>query len=161
MARRLVFWGWLLVFGLLAIFTVRAAFTDRDALRENSAIVARGVTAQATVTGVSYDPGNGDPDGWTSLRVSLPLPDGQTVRQTVGHQGSPTESIGSQVTIRYDPQRPSAVAYGPIDLADGQANVTMDAEAAGFFALMALAPTVVMGLRWVVRALRRRRVGRP
>jgi hypothetical protein len=161
MARRLVLWGWFLVFGLMTTLMVHGAFTDRDALRESTAIVTRGVDSQAAVTGVSFDPGDGGPNGWTSLRVTFQLPDGQTVRQTVGHEGEPTESVGSQVTIRYDPQDPSAVAYGPIDLVEAQDNIAGDPELVGVFAVTALAPTGVLAVRWVVMALRRRRVGRP
>jgi len=160
MARRLVLWGWLLVFGLMTTLAVHGASTDRDALQESTAIVTRGVDSQATVTGVAYDP-EPDPNGWTSVSVTFPLPDGQTVRQTVGHHGLPTETVGSHVTVRYDPQHPSAVAYGPIDLGEAQRNLSVDVELARYFALLALAPIVVMGIRWIVLALRRRRVGRP
>jgi hypothetical protein len=75
------------------------------------ALEQRGVSAQATVLMSTYDPGGGDPNGWTSEEVVFQPSNANSEYARLGHHGPNTgQGRGSEVSVVYDPRHPSNVA---------------------------------------------------
>lgn len=59
----------------------------------------------------TYDPGGGDPDGWTSEHVVFQPDSANSEYALLGHHGPNTgQGPGSKVSVVYDPRHPSNVA---------------------------------------------------
>lgn len=70
----------------------------------------RGITTSAHVVGSTYDPGAGDPNGFTTDTVQFRVADGHTQRAVVGHHGDDHHEQASGITgIVYDPEHPAVV----------------------------------------------------
>ena len=74
-----------------------------DALRTH------GITTQAIVLSVSYDPDGGDPNGWTALGVRFRDAAGRQRLATMGHHGPPDEHVGRPIPVIYDSTDPALI----------------------------------------------------
>lgn len=90
-----------------AIFMLYGTVSDMITWRRHAALDSRGVTTTALVLSYHYDPDGGDPDGWTSDRVSFTTDTGRKVVTTVGHHSPGPEQSTHLLSVTYDPQRPA------------------------------------------------------
>lgn len=127
------------IVGILSILgTVRQASTSNDA----SILHQRGVATVAKVTQSSYDPGGGDPNGWTSDTVRFQDSAGRVTQVVVGHHGdNHVERNTGNFNIVYDTQHPS------VAMSDQQfANATPGADLAIAAILTAVCLVAAVGL---------------
>lgn len=106
-ARLLTTVGLALLSALTAVATLRVAHTaDRS-----HALSTRGVAVTAHVIDSHYDPGGGDPNGWTNDHVSFTDRSAQLIHVTVGHHNdNHVEQATGSMTIVYDPRQPTDAA---------------------------------------------------
>lgn len=92
----------------------------------HDALDVRGVTTTATVLRYSYDPGGGDPGGWTTDRIGFSTATGAQVVATVGHHAAGPERFSRTLEVTYDPRDPRVVrAAGHDDPTDDPGNAVV------------------------------------
>lgn len=95
------------LFGILSIVgAVHQSTTTHDV----RVLHECGLTAAAEVMRSAYDPGGGDPNGWTTDTVQFGEPGGHIRQATVGHHGDDHfERASGTITIVYDPKNADVV----------------------------------------------------
>lgn len=95
------------LFGVLSIVGVAHQSTTTHNVR---VLHQRGITTSADVLRSAYDPGGGDPNGWTTDTVQFHDPAGHLRQAVVGHHGdNHIERASGMMAIVYDPKHPDVV----------------------------------------------------
>jgi hypothetical protein len=124
----------LVALGIVATLSV-AHTADRG-----SALSTRGITTTARLVDSHYDPGGGDPAGWTTDHVSFTDRDGQVIRATVGHHDDDlVEKAAGSMTIVYDPLHPTDAAPTSSGLVSNDSSNIPTLIGAGLTAVLAIA----------------------
>jgi hypothetical protein len=107
------------------------------------ALRARGIATTATVINSHYDPGGGDPNGWTTDTIELTTAGDRLVHATVGHHGDDNQEKRTHtIKIVYDPQNLTVVQTAST-LLDATPDLDLD-MAVAMLTLAALAGTTVL-----------------
>jgi hypothetical protein len=128
------------LFGILAIIgVVHQSATTHD----ERVLHQRGIATAAELLRSEYDPGGGDPNGWTTDTVQFHDSGGHLRQAVVGHHGDDQiERASGTLTIVYDPEHPDVVMSAQ-QLADSAPGGDL-ALAFGFTAVVWLAAIALL-----------------
>jgi hypothetical protein len=106
---------------LLSVSFWWATLADHSTWLRYRHVYSRGVTTTASVLTYKYDAEGGDPDGWTTDRVTFMTQAGSRVTAVVGHHSPGPELTTRTLRVTYDPLHPDVVfaAYADVSPTDG------------------------------------------
>lgn len=98
------------VVALFGVLSIVGAVHQSTTTHDVRVLHERGITTAAEVMRSAYDPGGGDPNGWTTDTVQFREPGGHIRQAPVGHHGDDhIERASGTINIVYDPEDPHVV----------------------------------------------------
>ncbi len=144
------------VVALFGVLSIVGAVHQATATHRVRVLQQRGIRTVAEVLKSAYDPGGGDPNGWTTDTVQFHDPGGHLRQAVVGHHGDDhLERGSSEVTIVYDPKHPDVAMS-----AEEFANSTPGIDQAIAFATTAVVILAALGLLLPALQISKRSTGK-